>query len=167
MFVSHSLLCITTHSLVKSNSCKSRSYYPNNARALFLKRTQHTRLYVYYDAHFNHNQAIVAHIKLTIRVIFVVSTNWKDHIHELSKKISRGIGVLLKLRRCISTHILLQVYYSIVYSFFTYGVLIWEHTYKSSLHPLIVTRWGTCAQASIDFGFVESWIVVDSHKTEY
>ena len=65
--------------------------------------------------------------------------NWKDHIHELSKKISRGIGVLLKLRRCVSNYILLRVY-SIVYLFFTYGVLIWGHTYETSLHPLIVLQ---------------------------
>ena len=48
--------------------------------------------------------------------------NWKNHIHEFSKKISRGIGILLKLRKCVSTQILLQVYYSIIYSFFIYGV---------------------------------------------
>ena len=40
--------------------------------------------------------------------------NWKDHVHELSKKISRGIGILLKLRNFVSTHILKQVYHSII-----------------------------------------------------
>ena len=45
------------------------------------------------------------------------SLNWKDDFHELSKKSQEGIAVLLKLCRRVSTHILLQVYYSIVYSF--------------------------------------------------
>ena len=44
-------------------------------------------------------------------------------------------------------------------------------SYKDGKQPLIflfvITRWGTCAQASIGFGFVESWIVVDSQKAEY
>jgi hypothetical protein len=30
--------------------------------------------------------------------------NWKDHVFELSKKISRGIGILLKFRNFISIH---------------------------------------------------------------
>lgn len=30
-----------------------------------------------------------------------------------------------------------------------------------------ITRWVTCAEASIRFGFVESWIVVDSHRIEF
>ena len=68
------------------------------------------------------------------------SLNWKDHIHELSKKISRGIGVLLKLRKWVSTQIILQVYYSIIYTFFTYGVLIWGNTYKTNLYPLIILQ---------------------------
>jgi hypothetical protein len=66
--------------------------------------------------------------------------NWKDHIHKLSKKIYRGIGVLLKLCNFVSTHILLQVYYSIIYSFLTYGILIWGNTYKTNLHPLMVLQ---------------------------
>ena len=73
-------------------------------------------------------------------VLIDTSLNWKDHIHELSKKISRGIGILLKLRKCVSTQILLQVYYSIIYTFFTYGVLIWGNTYKTNLYPLIILQ---------------------------
>ena len=46
VFVSHSFLCITTHNFVKSNSCKSRSYYTNNVRTSLLKRIQHTCLYI-------------------------------------------------------------------------------------------------------------------------
>ena len=68
------------------------------------------------------------------------SLNWKDHIHELSKKISRGIGILLKLRKCVSTQMLLKVYYSIIYTFFIYGVLIWGNTYKTNLYPLIILQ---------------------------
>ena len=30
---------------------------------------------IYYDAHLKHNHTIVAHITLTIQVIFVISTN--------------------------------------------------------------------------------------------
>ena len=59
--------------------------------------------------------------------------NWKEHVHELSKKIARGIGILSKLRHLVSQAILVQVYYSIIYSFLVYGVLIWGNTYKTNI----------------------------------
>ena len=37
--------------------------------------------------------------------------NWKEHVHELSKEIARGIGILSKLRHFVSQAILVQVYY--------------------------------------------------------
>ena len=66
--------------------------------------------------------------------------NWKDHVFELSKKLSRGIGILFKLRDFVSTDILIQVYYSLIYPFLIYAVLVWGHTYKSNLHPLVILQ---------------------------
>ena len=73
-------------------------------------------------------------------IIMDANLNWKNHIHELSKKISRGIGLLSKLRHFVSSHILTQVYYSIIFPYLTYGVLIWGNTYKTNLNPLIVLQ---------------------------
>lgn len=66
--------------------------------------------------------------------------NWKAHIHELTKKISKGIGILSKLRHFVPTQILCQVYYSIVFPFLTYGVQIWGNTYKSNTLPLVTLQ---------------------------
>ena len=73
-------------------------------------------------------------------IIMDCNLNWKDHIFELSKKISRGIGISFKLRDFVSINILNQVYYSLISLFLTYAVLVWEHTYKSNLHPLVVLQ---------------------------
>ena len=66
--------------------------------------------------------------------------NWKEHVHELSKEIARGIGILSKLRPFVSQAILVQVYYSIIYSFLVYGVLIWGNTYKTNIQPLVILQ---------------------------
>ena len=66
--------------------------------------------------------------------------NWKGHVHELSKKIARGIGILSKLRHFVSKAILVQVYYSIIYSFLVYGVLIWGNTCKTNIQPLVILQ---------------------------
>ena len=57
--------------------------------------------------------------------------NWKAYIHEVSKKISRGIGVLSKLRYYVKKNILKQLYYSLIYTYLTYRLLLWGNTYSS------------------------------------
>ncbi len=58
---------------------------------------------------------------------FIIDNNlkWKDHVHELSKKIARSVGVLTKLRHFVKKSTLTQLYYSIIYPFLIYGVTVW------------------------------------------
>ena len=61
--------------------------------------------------------------------IFIDShLSWKTHISHISKKVCRGIGVLSKLRHFSNTEILKQLYYTLIYPFFTYGLIIWGNT---------------------------------------
>ena len=73
-------------------------------------------------------------------LIFDSNLNWKPYLHELSKNISRGIGVLSKIRHYVNGNILLQLYYSLIYPFLTYGLSIWGNTYSSTLRPLIILQ---------------------------
>ena len=66
--------------------------------------------------------------------------NWKNRVPELSKTISSSIGILLKLRNFVTIDILIQVYYSIIYSFLIYGVLVWGNTYKTNIEPLVILQ---------------------------
>ena len=71
-------------------------------------------------------------------LIFDSNLNWKPYLHELSKKVSRGIGVISKVRCYVNRNILHQLYYSIIYPFLTYSLSIWGNTYSSTLKPLII-----------------------------
>ena len=75
-------------------------------------------------------------------LIFDSNLNWKPylHVHELSKRVSRGIGVLSKVRYYVNRNILHQLYYSIIYPFLTYSLSIWGNTYLSTLEPLIILQ---------------------------
>ena len=73
-------------------------------------------------------------------LIFDSNLNWKPFLHELTKKISRGIGVLSKIRYYVNRNILLQLYYSLIYPFLTYGLSIWGNTYNSTLRPLTILQ---------------------------
>ncbi len=66
--------------------------------------------------------------------------NWKTQINNILKKIQRSIGILSKLRYYVTSKILLQLYYCLIYPFLTYGIVVWGNTYESSLKPLVLLQ---------------------------
>ena len=80
----------------------------------------------------------VAYVKY-LGVLIDSQLTFKNHIDELNKKISRSIGVIYKLRPYVTTKILTNVYYAIVYPFLLYGIIIWgnaSNTLITSIHKL-------------------------------
>ena len=65
---------------------------------------------------------------------------WKKHAHEVSQKISRGVGILSMLRHFVINDILTQLYYSLVYPFLTYGLIVWGNTYTTTLKPIVILQ---------------------------
>ena len=60
--------------------------------------------------------------------------NWKKLVHKVSNTISRGIGILSKLRHFVTNHILTRLYFSLVqFPFLTYGLIVWGNTYTTTL----------------------------------
>ena len=66
--------------------------------------------------------------------------NWKSHVAEISKKIKRNIGVICKLRNFVNSHILKNLYYSLIYPYLIYGIVAWGNTYTSSTNPLFLLQ---------------------------
>ena len=52
-------------------------------------------------------------------VLIDSNLSWKSHIHELSKKIAKTVGILSKLRYYASTDFLISVNYALIHSFIT------------------------------------------------
>ena len=65
---------------------------------------------------------------------------WKDHITYVSKKISKGLGVIRKARKCLNSETLLSLYYSFVYPYLTYCNQIWGNISSSALQNLTVLQ---------------------------
>ena len=61
--------------------------------------------------------------------VFIDSTlTWEDHISNLSKKLSRSIGIIYKLRPCVNQQIMNNVYYALFCSQLVYGIHVWGST---------------------------------------
>jgi hypothetical protein len=79
------------------------------------------------------------HIKY-LGVIIDSHLNWKHHILNVSKKISRSIGVMYKLREYINSKMLLNIYYSLIYSHIVYGIQVWGSACDTELNKILVLQ---------------------------
>ena len=67
--------------------------------------------------------------------------SWKQQINNVSKKISRGIGILAKLRGIGMDRMLLSnIYYCLVFSYLNYGVEAWGSACHSDLSKIRVLQ---------------------------
>ena len=65
---------------------------------------------------------------------------WNCHTAYLSKKISRGIGILAKLRNYMELDLLKNVYYCLVFSHLSYGIHAWGSAYASHTNKFIILQ---------------------------
>ena len=71
-------------------------------------------------------------------ITFHSNLTWKSHINELCLKLSKTVGILSKVRDVVDNHILVMLYYSLIYPFLTYGVHVWGLTFPSFLAQLFI-----------------------------
>ena len=62
---------------------------------------------------------------------------WKHHLSELSKKLSRSVGMLYKIRDFCPTPVLRSLYFSIFNSHLTYGLPVWGNADRIYLDKVI------------------------------
>ena len=66
--------------------------------------------------------------------------NWKQHILCISKKISRSIGIMYKLRNFMNTKLLKNIYYSLIYSYLVYGIETWGSACETELKKILILQ---------------------------
>ena len=62
--------------------------------------------------------------------------NWSQHIHHVNLKLSRGIGILAKLRHFVSKKTLKSLYYSFIQPHVDYGLINWASATTTNLNPI-------------------------------
>jgi hypothetical protein len=66
--------------------------------------------------------------------------NWRNQVNYIKKKVNRNIGILSKIRYYVNINTLINLYYSLVYPFLIYGLIVWGSTYNSTLNPLYLLQ---------------------------
>ena len=73
-------------------------------------------------------------------VLLDENLSWKYHINELSKKLSRTIGIFDRIRHFVPFEILKLLCYSLFHLFLSYGVAVLGFTYKLYFQKLFVLQ---------------------------
>ena len=80
-----------------------------------------------------------SHIKY-LGIMLDTNLNWKSHVHYISKKVKRSIGILSKIRYHVNLDVLTNLYYALIYPFLVYGIVIWGNTYPTNIQPLFILQ---------------------------
>ena len=95
-----------------------------------------------------HNQGVRITLKLNQTKLFESSKikylglildnklNWKAHITELSKKLSRAVGLLYKIRHFCPPTVLRSLYYSLFGSHLSYGLAVWGNANQMDIRKI-------------------------------
>ena len=75
--------------------------------------------------------------------------NWKQHILHISKKNSRSIGIMYKLRNFLNTNLLKNIYYSLIYSYLVYGIESWGSACETELSKIRILQKESCPNDDI------------------
>ena len=76
-----------------------------------------------------------SHIKY-LGVIIDEHLTWSQHTTTISKKVSRSIGIMYKLRPFMNTKMLTNIYYSLIYSHLVYAVQVWGSACSTHLNRI-------------------------------
>ena len=66
--------------------------------------------------------------------------SWNCHIKHANLKISKGIGILTKLRSYLSKGVLRTLFYAFIQPHTDYGLLVWESATPSNLKPIKIEK---------------------------
>ena len=66
--------------------------------------------------------------------------NWKEHIFNISRKLSKSIGIIHKASQMLNTKALYTLYCAIFLPYLNYCSEVWGNTYKSNVTPLFLKQ---------------------------
>ena len=64
---------------------------------------------------------------------------WKTHIHHVNMKLSKGIGVLAKLRHYLPKKMLRTLYFAFIQPYINYSLINWGSAANYNLQPIRIS----------------------------
>ena len=88
----------------------------------------------------NNNQIQKTYQTKFLGVIITDTLSWKSHIDNISKKVSKSVGILYRLSKFLNKPSLICLYYSLIYPYFIYCNEVWGLEYSTHLRKLVTLQ---------------------------
>ena len=75
-----------------------------------------------------------------VGVIIDNRLKWSSHLGHISNKISKGIGIITKIRKVFDTTTLMSLYNSLILPYIMYCVHVWGSAYETHLRQLMTLQ---------------------------
>ena len=84
------------------------------------------------------NNKVIERVSVNKFLGFIITDNisWLDHIMHISNRISKITGMLFKIRYKLTFDITNKIYFSLIYPYLTYGIILWGNSAISHLNHL-------------------------------
>ena len=66
--------------------------------------------------------------------------DWHEHINKCKNKLTSALHVINKVNSYLPVSALKTIYYTLVYPYLTYGIILWGSTYKTYLTKLFIIQ---------------------------
>ena len=94
------------------------------------------------DLHVSMNGINIERVYVTkfLGVLIDCKLSWKDHIKNVSKKLSKSIAVIRKASFVLSSEALLNLYCALFLPYLNYCVEVWGNTYQTNIAPIYLIQ---------------------------
>ena len=92
------------------------------------------------DFHFSINDTKIDRVTETLFLGVIIDECLKPHIQNLTRKMSKSLGIIYKSSFCLNKKSLCTLYYSLVYPYVYYCACVWGLTYHSNLKRLVTLQ---------------------------
>ena len=88
------------------------------------------------------NDYFIEHVDSTLFLGLTIDSKLKfgDHVHIISSKIAKSIGIIKHIANLIPVSTLLSLYYALIHPYLIYAALAWGSTYEVHLKPIIILQ---------------------------
>ena len=73
------------------------------------------------------------HVKKFLGIYIDDRLTFGDHVNKICTKMSRSVGVMRRLRTFLPRDVLKQLFYTLIYSRFTYGIICYGSAYQNQI----------------------------------
>ena len=131
----------TLENKFESSLNNTNAWFKNNQLSMNEDKTQ----FIYFNEGGQNSQNMLnkfSSIKMIDNSRFLGITissdlKWENHINQIESKIKPAIGILYKLRNIVDIPTLLQIYYSLIHSHLSYGIIIWGGSPQKLMERLL------------------------------